>query len=62
MPSKLGVLLWNQSTDWPAYEAAARRVDELGYDSLWAWDHLYSIYGDPRQSSGIGRSGWARPS
>ncbi len=49
MKSKLGVLLWNQATDWPAYEAAARRVDELGYDSLWAWDHLYAIFGDPYQ-------------
>ncbi|MEO5704349.1 MAG: LLM class flavin-dependent oxidoreductase [Candidatus Limnocylindrales bacterium] len=49
MNSKLGILLWNQATDWPSYEAAARRVDELGYDSLWAWDHLYAIFGDPYQ-------------
>jgi alkanesulfonate monooxygenase SsuD/methylene tetrahydromethanopterin reductase-like flavin-dependent oxidoreductase (luciferase family) len=49
MTTKLGVLLWNQATDWPSYEAAARRVDELGYDSLWAWDHLYAIFGDPYQ-------------
>jgi alkanesulfonate monooxygenase SsuD/methylene tetrahydromethanopterin reductase-like flavin-dependent oxidoreductase (luciferase family) len=47
--SKLGILLWNQATDWPAYEAAARRIDDLGYDSLWAWDHLYAIFGDPYQ-------------
>jgi alkanesulfonate monooxygenase SsuD/methylene tetrahydromethanopterin reductase-like flavin-dependent oxidoreductase (luciferase family) len=47
--SKLGVLLWNQATDWPAYEAAARRVDALGYDYLLAWDHLYAIFGDPYQ-------------
>jgi alkanesulfonate monooxygenase SsuD/methylene tetrahydromethanopterin reductase-like flavin-dependent oxidoreductase (luciferase family) len=47
--TKLGVLLWNQASDWPAYAAAARRVDELGYDSLWAWDHLYAIFGDPYQ-------------
>lgn len=49
MDTKLGILLWNQATDWPAYEAAARRVDALGYDSLWAWDHLYAIFGDPYQ-------------
>ena len=48
-PSKLGILLWNQATDWAAYEAAARRIDGLGYDSLWAWDHLYAIFGDPYQ-------------
>ena len=46
---KLGVLLWNQATYWPAYEAAARRIDELGYDHLWAWDNLYAIFGDPYQ-------------
>jgi alkanesulfonate monooxygenase SsuD/methylene tetrahydromethanopterin reductase-like flavin-dependent oxidoreductase (luciferase family) len=46
---RLGVLLWNQATDWPAYEDAARRVDRLGYDHLWAWDHLYAIFGDPLQ-------------
>ena len=49
MPTKLGVLLWNQATDWPSYEAAARKVEDLGYDSLWAWDHLYAIFGDPYQ-------------
>jgi alkanesulfonate monooxygenase SsuD/methylene tetrahydromethanopterin reductase-like flavin-dependent oxidoreductase (luciferase family) len=46
---RLGVLLWSQATDWPAYEDAARRVDTLGYDHLWAWDHLYAIFGDPLQ-------------
>jgi alkanesulfonate monooxygenase SsuD/methylene tetrahydromethanopterin reductase-like flavin-dependent oxidoreductase (luciferase family) len=46
---RLGVLLWNQATDWPPYEDAARRVDKLGYDHLWSWDHLYAIFGDPLQ-------------
>jgi alkanesulfonate monooxygenase SsuD/methylene tetrahydromethanopterin reductase-like flavin-dependent oxidoreductase (luciferase family) len=46
---KLGVLLWNQATDWPSYAASVRRLDELGYDHLWAWDHLYAIFGDPYQ-------------
>jgi alkanesulfonate monooxygenase SsuD/methylene tetrahydromethanopterin reductase-like flavin-dependent oxidoreductase (luciferase family) len=46
---KLGVLLWNQGTDWPAYIDAAKRLDKLGYDHLWAWDHLYAIFGDPYQ-------------
>jgi hypothetical protein len=31
---KLGVLLWSQGSDWRSFEAAARSVDELGYDSL----------------------------
>ncbi len=48
--TRLGVLLWNQATGWPEYEAAARKVDALGYDSLWSWDHLYAIFGDPHQA------------
>ncbi len=43
----LGIQLWAQNTDWPSYLAAARRVDELGYDHLWTWDHLVSAVGDP---------------
>ena len=46
-PVKLGALLWNQYTAWPAFRAAAVRADELGYDDLWTWDHLYPIVGDP---------------
>jgi alkanesulfonate monooxygenase SsuD/methylene tetrahydromethanopterin reductase-like flavin-dependent oxidoreductase (luciferase family) len=46
---KFGILLWNQATDWPAYLAAAKRIDELGYEHFWAWDHLYAIFGDPYQ-------------
>jgi alkanesulfonate monooxygenase SsuD/methylene tetrahydromethanopterin reductase-like flavin-dependent oxidoreductase (luciferase family) len=47
--TRLGVLPWNQATSWADLEAAARRVEELGYDHLWAWDHLYAIFGDPYQ-------------
>jgi len=46
---RFGILLWNQATDWPSYVKAVRHVDELGYDHLWAWDHLYAIFGDPYQ-------------
>ena len=44
---KLGVLAWNQYTDWPALREAGIRADQLGYDSLWTWDHLYPIVGSP---------------
>ncbi len=44
---KLGILAWPQYTDWASLERAGARVDELGYDSLWTWDHLYPIVGDP---------------
>src|SRR5574340_535567 len=45
----LGILLWNQASEWRPMVDAAKRADELGYDSLWAWDHIYAIYGDPYQ-------------
>ena len=41
---------------------AARRVDRLGYDQLWTWDHLYAIFGDPYQPIFEGwtmLAGWA---
>jgi len=46
---KLGILLWNQATDWPSYLDAVKRIDALGYDHIWSWDHLYAIFGDPYQ-------------
>ncbi len=47
--TRLGILLWSQATDWDDFERAAVRIDELGYDHLWTWDHLYAIFGDPLQ-------------
>jgi alkanesulfonate monooxygenase SsuD/methylene tetrahydromethanopterin reductase-like flavin-dependent oxidoreductase (luciferase family) len=52
---KLGMLAWNQYTDWPALRDVAIRADELGYDSLWTWDHLYPIVGS---SEGPILEGW----
>lgn len=46
---RLGIALWPQATDWPAFLAAGRRVDALGYDHLWTWDHLMSAVGDPER-------------
>ena len=46
---KLGVLLWNQATSWPDILDATKRLERLGYDHVWAWDHLYAIFGDPYQ-------------
>jgi len=46
----LGINLWSQAGTWSELLDAARRVDRLGYDTLWSWDHLYAIVGDPHQS------------
>jgi alkanesulfonate monooxygenase SsuD/methylene tetrahydromethanopterin reductase-like flavin-dependent oxidoreductase (luciferase family) len=45
----MGVALWSQASDWPSFLEAALRVEELGYDHVWTWDHLYAIFGDPLQ-------------
>jgi alkanesulfonate monooxygenase SsuD/methylene tetrahydromethanopterin reductase-like flavin-dependent oxidoreductase (luciferase family) len=46
---KTGILPWSQAATWPEMLDAAQRVDRLGYDHLWTWDHLYAIFGDPYQ-------------
>ena len=44
-PIKLGANLWNQYSDWPRFLEAMIEADELGYDSLFTWDHVYPIIG-----------------
>lgn len=44
-PIKLGANCWNQYCDWPSFLAAMQRVESLGYESLWTWDHVYPIVG-----------------
>jgi alkanesulfonate monooxygenase SsuD/methylene tetrahydromethanopterin reductase-like flavin-dependent oxidoreductase (luciferase family) len=46
---RLGINLWSQAVGWPEVLATARLVERLGYDSLWTWDHLHAIQGDPDQ-------------
>jgi alkanesulfonate monooxygenase SsuD/methylene tetrahydromethanopterin reductase-like flavin-dependent oxidoreductase (luciferase family) len=52
---KIGALCWNQYTEWAALLDAGIRADRLGYDTLWTWDHLYPIVGDPH---GPNYEGW----
>jgi alkanesulfonate monooxygenase SsuD/methylene tetrahydromethanopterin reductase-like flavin-dependent oxidoreductase (luciferase family) len=59
---KTGILLWSQAASWADMTEAAVRVDRLGYDHLWTWDHLYAIFGDPYQDIVEGYAalaGWA---
>lgn len=53
---KLGILLWSQGASWSEMLDAAQRVDRLGYEHLWTWDHIYAIFGDPYQPI---YEGWA---
>jgi alkanesulfonate monooxygenase SsuD/methylene tetrahydromethanopterin reductase-like flavin-dependent oxidoreductase (luciferase family) len=59
---KTGILLWSQAATWPEMTDAAKRVDALGYDHVWTWDHVYAIFGDPYQPIVEGwtaLAGWA---
>jgi F420-dependent oxidoreductase-like protein len=47
---RLGIALWSQGSDWPSFLDAARRAEQLGYEHVWTWDHLYAIFGDPHQA------------
>src|SRR5205814_1659287 len=42
----LGVNLWPQNATWETLRDHALLADRLGFDSLWVWDHFYSINGD----------------
>jgi len=42
---RFGANCWAQYTDWPSLLEAGERADQLGYYSLWTWDHLYPIVG-----------------
>ena len=46
-PCRAGALIWNQYTEWSDMRDIAVEAERLGVDSLWTWDHLYPIFGDP---------------
>ncbi|MFP3913844.1 MAG: LLM class flavin-dependent oxidoreductase [Actinomycetota bacterium] len=48
---KLGLQLWNQVFSWTEARQAAVRAEELGYDSLWTWEHALSCMGPPDQDT-----------
>src|SRR5437868_4058654 len=43
---RLGINLWPQNTTWEQLRKHALLADERRFDSLWVWDHFYSINGD----------------
>jgi len=48
---KFDIQLWPQGTDWPGLRDAAVAAEQAGFDSIWTWDHLLSIYGPEDQPS-----------
>jgi probable F420-dependent oxidoreductase len=52
---KVGVQLHPQQTTYPSIADAVRRMEAIGVDSLWNWDHFFPLYGDP---AGTHFEGW----
>lgn len=44
---RLGVSLWPQGATWAEVRDASLLIDELGYDSLWSYDHFMPLHPDP---------------
>ena len=46
-PIRVGVQLQPQHTTYQSFSDAVRRVEDLGVDSIWNWDHFFPLNGDP---------------
>ena len=46
---RFGIMLASRASTWPEVLDVTRRVDCLGYDHLWTWDHVHAIVGEPLQ-------------
>ena len=46
-PVRLGVQIQPQHAPYPAFRDAVRRLEDLGVDILFNWDHFFPLSGDP---------------
>jgi probable F420-dependent oxidoreductase len=46
-PVRLGVQLQPQHAPYPAFRDAVMRLEEMGVDILFNWDHFFPLSGDP---------------
>ena len=46
-PVRIAVQLKPQHADYPAIREALSRVEDLGADIAFTWDHFFPLYGDP---------------
>ncbi len=44
-PTRFGLQLWGQQTDWPSMRDAALAAEAADWHSVWTWDHLLAIFG-----------------
>jgi probable F420-dependent oxidoreductase len=47
-PIRVGIQLHPQHTTYQEYANAVRKVEEIGVDSIWNWDHFFPLFGDPQ--------------
>src|SRR5262245_43049940 len=52
---RIGVQLHPQHTGYADFADAVRRVEDLGVDTIWNWDHFFPLSGDP---AGMHFEGW----
>jgi probable F420-dependent oxidoreductase len=45
---RLGVQLHPQHTAYASFADAVRKIEEMGVDTIWNWDHFFPLYGDPQ--------------
>lgn len=45
-PARVSVQIKPQHASWEQFRAAALRVEELGVDVIFTWDHFYPLSGD----------------
>ena len=46
-PIRVGVQLHPQHTSYQDFADTVRRIEDLGVDSIWTWDHFFPLYGNP---------------
>jgi probable F420-dependent oxidoreductase len=44
---KVGVQLHPQHCTYDQFRDAVRRMESIGVDSIWNWDHFFPLYGEP---------------
>jgi probable F420-dependent oxidoreductase len=47
-PLRVGVQFHPQHTSYSSFADAVRRVEDLGVDTIWDWDHFFPLYGNPQ--------------
>lgn len=51
MSIQFGLQLWNQVFSWAEAKEAALIAEQLGFDSLWTWEHALACMGAPDQDT-----------